>query len=108
MFLIKMVAYLHPCLILLKPIVFNATTNVSATGIEVLTQVMWWLVHFLLIITVVAPASLRAWRESIIAGVSFIVSPRTFVEIGSTTLMLRAFVVLMLASTIATRVMVAR
>jgi hypothetical protein len=107
MFLVKMAASLHLRSILLGPVVFNATTNVNATGIEMLTQVVWWLVHFLLIITVVAPASLRAWRESIIVGVSFIVAPRTSVEIGSTTLMSRAFVVLMLASTIATRAMAA-
>jgi hypothetical protein len=89
MFLIKTAASPHLRPILLRPVVFNATTNVSTTGIEVLTQVVWRLVHFLLIIMVVASASLRAWRESIIAGVSFIVAPRTSVEIGSTTLMLR-------------------
>jgi hypothetical protein len=75
MFIIETVASLHLCLILLKPVVFYATMNVSAVGVEVITQVTWLLVHFLLIITVAASASLRAWRASIVARVSFIVDP---------------------------------
>jgi hypothetical protein len=75
MFLVEMVASLHLCLIPLGPVVFYATMNVSAAGVEVITQVVWQLVHFLLIITVTAPASLRAWRASIVAGVSFMVDP---------------------------------
>jgi hypothetical protein len=108
MFLIEIAASLHLRLILLGPIVFNATVNISGTDIEVVTQVVRRLVHFLLIITVTTLASLRAWRASIIAGVSFIVALGTFVEIGSTTLMLRAFVVLMLASAIVARAMAVR
>jgi hypothetical protein len=108
MFLIKTATSIHLRPISLGPVVFHATTNVSASSVEVVTQVAWRLVHFLLIITVTALASLRAWRASIIVGVSFIVAPRTSIEIGTTTLMLRAFVVLMLASTIAMRAMAAR
>jgi hypothetical protein len=98
-FLVETAASLHLHLIPLRPAIFYAA-NISATGAEVVTQVMWRLVHLLLIIVVTALASLRAWRASVIVGVSFIVDPGSSIEMGAATLVLRAFVVLMLASTI--------
>jgi cell division protein FtsW (lipid II flippase) len=74
MFLVETVVPLHLCPIPLGHVVFYVATNVSAAGVEVVTQVVWWLIHFLLVITVVALASLRAWRASIITGVSFIIA----------------------------------
>jgi hypothetical protein len=55
-----MAASLHLHLIPLGPTVFYATANIIAIGFEVVTQVAWRLVHFLLIIAVTVPASLRA------------------------------------------------
>jgi hypothetical protein len=106
-FLVETAASLHLRPISLRPVVFYTTMNVSTVGIEVVMKAMWQLVHFLLIIMIIAPASMRAWRASIVVGVSFIVATGTSVEIWFATLMLRAFVVLMLASTITMRVMVA-
>jgi hypothetical protein len=60
MLLVETAASIHLRPIPLGLIVFNVATNVSVPSIEVVTQVAWWLVHFLLIITVTAPASLRA------------------------------------------------
>jgi hypothetical protein len=65
MFLVKMAVplYLYP--IPLGPIVFYVSTNVSAASVEVVTQVAWRLIHFLLVITVVTPAYLKAWRAPV-------------------------------------------
>jgi hypothetical protein len=101
--LVETTASLHLRLIPLGPVVFYAAVNIDAVGDEVVMQVAWQLVHFLSIIAVTMPASLRAWRVSIITGVRFIVASGSSLEIGATTLVLRAFVVPMLASTITMR-----
>jgi hypothetical protein len=74
MFLVETAVPLHLCAIPLGHVIFYVAMNISAAGVEVVTQVMWRMIHFLLVITVVALASLRAWRASIVVGVRFIIA----------------------------------